>query len=108
MTTKTKVIIAEDIALTLAGIRQGLMGDDSIQIVGECQTSDSIIPSLLATNPDILLLDLKMPNGSGGHTEHQSRITDVDVHISVHINTQMNPTDSPILELYQEHVHVNC
>jgi DNA-binding NarL/FixJ family response regulator len=96
MTTKTKVIIAEDYALTLAGIRQGLMSDDSIQIVSECQTSDSIIPSLLATDPDILLLDLKMPNGSGGSFEPISGIKKIRVECPtvkiVVISAYLNPT----------------
>ncbi len=94
--TSIIVIIAEDYALTRAGIKQGLVRDSSIQVAGECQTSDLIIPSLLATNAHVLLLDLKMPDGIGGSFEPISGIKAIrkacpDVKIIV-ISAYLNPT----------------
>ena len=58
-----KVVIADDHALFRDGLRRILSLEKDILVVGEAANGDDVIKVVERTKPDILLLDLKMPNG---------------------------------------------
>jgi DNA-binding NarL/FixJ family response regulator len=60
-----KVLIADDHRLMLQGIRRALEVADDIEIVGEAHTGSQVLPLINRTNPDLVLLDLRMPQVDG-------------------------------------------
>jgi DNA-binding NarL/FixJ family response regulator len=68
-----KVLIADDHPLILAGVRRGLESSENIEVVGEAQTAVEAMSLIERRKPDIVLLDLRMPDVRG--TEHIAEIT---------------------------------
>lgn len=60
----TRVLIADDHAYTRAGIRQALE-TEGFEVVGEVATGRRAVEEALAHKPDIALLDIQMPDGTG-------------------------------------------
>lgn len=60
-----KVLIADDHQLMLDGIRRALEQDAEIEIVGETRKGSQVLPLVGETQPDVVLLDLRMPELDG-------------------------------------------
>src|SRR6266849_2079529 len=60
-----RVLLADDHAIFRDGLRKLLDADDDITIVGEAQNGAECIKLLAKLKPDILLLDLRMPDKDG-------------------------------------------
>ena len=60
-----KVVLADDHQLMLTGIRRALEADGGFEIVGETQNGAQVLPLVARTEPDLVLLDLRMPNMDG-------------------------------------------
>jgi DNA-binding NarL/FixJ family response regulator len=60
-----RVLIADDHRLILAGIRRALEDVEGIEIVGEAHTGSQVLPLVGRTNPDVVLLDMRMPQMNG-------------------------------------------
>ena len=60
-----KVLIADDHAFFRDGLRKLLEGADDISVVGEASNGNQCIKMLDKFKPDILLLDLRMPEKDG-------------------------------------------
>jgi DNA-binding NarL/FixJ family response regulator len=60
-----KVLIADDHAVFRDGLRKLLEGADDISVVGEASNGSRCIKMLGKFKPDILLLDLRMPDKGG-------------------------------------------
>jgi DNA-binding NarL/FixJ family response regulator len=62
-----RVVLAEDHTLVRDGLRTllGLVSD--IQLVGEASDGEEALRVVEATNPDVLLLDMRMPKADGLH-----------------------------------------
>ena len=54
--------MADDHAIFRDGLRKLIDGDEDITIVGEAQNGTECIKLLAKLKPDILLLDLRMPD----------------------------------------------
>ena len=63
--TKIKTLIVDDEALAREGLRLMAAGDAEIQIVGECANGKDAVAALRAHAPDLLLLDVQMPEMNG-------------------------------------------
>ena len=59
------VLIADDHSLYRAGIRKMLSVAQDIEIVGEATNGDEAVAQALALQPDVILMDLKMPGING-------------------------------------------
>jgi len=60
-----KVLIADDHRLILQGIRRTLEENDDIEVVGEASSGTQVLPLIGRTNPDIVLMDIRMPGLDG-------------------------------------------
>src|SRR5262249_36911862 len=60
-----RVLLADDHAIFRDGLRKLLDSDDEISIIGEAQNGAECIKMLSKLKPDILLLDLRMPDKDG-------------------------------------------
>ncbi len=60
------MVALDDHPLLLQGIRYQLERDDRIELVAEGHTNANLLPLVEAHNPDVVLLDLIMPEVPGG------------------------------------------
>jgi DNA-binding NarL/FixJ family response regulator len=60
-----KLVIADDHRLILQALRRALGALDEIEIVGEAQKGSQVVPLVRQTNPDLVLLDIRMPELDG-------------------------------------------
>jgi two-component system LytT family response regulator len=60
-----RLLVVDDEPLIRAGIRSGLSTIDGIEIVGECDSGTRAVEAILAESPDLVLLDVQMPDGTG-------------------------------------------
>ena len=61
----TRVLTVDDHLVVRQGIRMLLDTDHSIQIVGEADSGQDAVRQAEALRPDVILMDLVMPNGDG-------------------------------------------
>jgi DNA-binding NarL/FixJ family response regulator len=60
-----RVLIVEDDALMRAGLRGVLGGDAAIEVVGEAGDGREVVHRARLLNPDIVLMDIRMPDLDG-------------------------------------------
>ncbi|MDQ3106846.1 MAG: response regulator transcription factor [Actinomycetota bacterium] len=60
-----RVLVADDHPLYRDGLRAALGGIDDIEVIGEASTGAETIDAVAALAPDLVLLDIKMPDGNG-------------------------------------------
>jgi DNA-binding NarL/FixJ family response regulator len=60
-----RIVLADDHTLVREGIRTLLGLVDDLALVGEAATGRAAIDAVLAASPDVLLLDMRMPEGDG-------------------------------------------
>lgn len=60
-----RVLIVDDHPVVLSGIRQILEESIGIEVVGEAHTGADALEMIENTQPDVLLLDMKLPDMSG-------------------------------------------
>jgi DNA-binding NarL/FixJ family response regulator len=65
MDTTLKVLLADDHPLILQGLRKSLEACDDIDIVGEAHSGTELLALVERRAPDIVLLDLRMPEPDG-------------------------------------------
>ena len=58
-----RVVLVDDHEIFRAGLRAGL--DDSVEVVGEAGTVEDAIPLIRRLDPDVVLLDVHLPDGGG-------------------------------------------
>lgn len=63
--TTIKYIIADDHAIFRQGLKYSLSGDIQLDCIGEAGNGKELMELLLKTKPDVILLDLKMPEMDG-------------------------------------------
>jgi two-component system, NarL family, response regulator NreC len=60
-----KVLIVDDHAVVRAGLRLLLEAEEDIEVVGEAGTAREAIFEVRSSEPDVVLMDVVMPGGSG-------------------------------------------
>jgi two-component system, NarL family, response regulator LiaR len=60
-----KVLIADDHPLVLIGIRRALEAQEDIEIAGEAHSGAELLALVERRNPDVVLMDLRMPDVEG-------------------------------------------
>lgn len=82
-----RVLVVDDEPLAREMIREMLAGEPEAQIIGECVNGTEAVAAIKAHAPDLLFLDVQMPEASGfevletlpnGHTPHVIFVTAYD------------------------------
>jgi two-component system, NarL family, response regulator DesR len=60
-----RVLLAEDQAMVRGALAALLRLEADIEVVAEVERGDAIVPTALATQPDVALLDIEMPGQNG-------------------------------------------
>ncbi len=59
------VFLLDDHEIVRRGVRELLEGEDDLEVVGEASTAEQAIARIPATRPDVAVLDVRLPDGSG-------------------------------------------
>ena len=60
-----RVLVADDHRLMLAAVRRALSDAHDFEIVSEVSVGSHVLPAVRETSPDVVLLDLRMPEFDG-------------------------------------------
>lgn len=60
-----RVFLADDHEIVRRGIAQLLDAEDDLEVVGEAGTMREALSRIAATSPDVAVLDVRLPDGSG-------------------------------------------
>jgi DNA-binding NarL/FixJ family response regulator len=71
MSDAIRVLIVDDDALVRAGLSMMLSGTDDIRIVGEATDGAEAVSAVMASTPDVVLMDIRMPKVDGLTTTEQ-------------------------------------
>ncbi len=81
--TKLRVLIADDHPLFRKGMRTLLESMPDITVAGEATTGAEVVEQASALKPDLILMDLQMPEGGGLEATRQLTEADPQIHILV-------------------------
>lgn len=87
-----QVVIADDHAVVRRGLRSLLDTVDDIHVIGEAATGNDAVRLAAEFAPDVMLLDLQMPDGHG--IDATRRITADHPNVAIIILTMFDDTDS--------------
>ena len=60
-----KVFLLDDHEMVRRGVREMLESSDRIVVVGEAATAGDALPAVRETQPDVAVLDIRLPDGDG-------------------------------------------
>ena len=72
-TEPVRVLLVEDHEVTRVGLRTVLSRARNIKVVGEAATVEAAIGAAIKLRPDVVLMDIRLPNGSGVDACHTIR-----------------------------------
>jgi DNA-binding NarL/FixJ family response regulator len=76
MQTRARVLVADDHALTRAGLRALLAEDPDLELVGEATTGREAVALTQSLRPDLVLMDVRMPDTDGLEATRALKQTD--------------------------------
>lgn len=79
----TKVMIADDHSLIREGIKQLLEFDGSIEVISEASNGAECLDKLESTFPDVLLLDINMPEKNGLEVLDEIKKKEYDIKVLI-------------------------
>lgn len=79
----TRILIADDHPVVLAGIHRALEDVADMEIVGEATKGSRVLPLIARLKPDLVLLDLSMPQMDGLACLDRIRRQHPEVHVVV-------------------------
>lgn len=80
---KIRVMITDDHSLIREGLKQLLEFDGSIEIVGEASNGVECLKKLKECNPEVLLLDINMPEKNGIEVLKKMKVENIQVKVLI-------------------------
>lgn len=93
-----RVLVVDDHDLVRMGISRMLADDPEIEVIGEADSGEAAIRMVKALSPDVVLLDVNMPNIGGVETTKRLRQFDEKVKILAVSSVSSQPYPSMLLK----------
>jgi DNA-binding NarL/FixJ family response regulator len=90
---KIRVLIAEDQALMREGLKLLLAESEDIEVIGEARDGQEAVDAVLRTEPDVVLMDIRMPYVDGLSATEYLR----SMHENVKILILSGVSEEPVL-----------
>jgi DNA-binding NarL/FixJ family response regulator len=90
---RLRVVLVEDHTLMRAGIRALLLALPEVEVVGEADTGPDALAVVAATRPDLMLLDITLPEMNG-------------LEVAAKVATEYAPTRTVILSMHTDPMYV--
>jgi DNA-binding NarL/FixJ family response regulator len=65
LSKKTRVVLADDHPITLAGLRMLIEADPDFEVVAAATSGPEALDAIVATKPDVAILDISLPQMNG-------------------------------------------
>jgi two-component system, NarL family, response regulator NreC len=79
--SRIRVLIADDHAILRAGLRMLIDSQSDMKVVGEAQNGNEAIRNIRELSPDVVILDVTMPEKGGLHAIHDILKSRSGVHV---------------------------
>lgn len=83
METKIKILLADDHKMLRDGLRALLEEETDMEVIAEAGTVDEAIQGAVKYKPDVIVMDLGMPGGSGLDAIREIRLRELPVRVVV-------------------------
>lgn len=93
-----RVLVADDHDLVRMGITHMLNDNPNIEVVGEADDGDSTVQQVRALNPDVVLIDVNMPNIDGVEATRRIKQYNSQIKILVVSSLATQPYPSMLLK----------
>jgi DNA-binding NarL/FixJ family response regulator len=87
-----RIVVADDHPLFREGLRAVVAADPGLEVVAEASTGEEVVERALALQPDVVVMDLRMPGCSG--VDATRRIVRDSPHVAVLVLTMLEDDDS--------------
>ena len=87
-----RILIADDHGVVREGLRAVLGSEPDMEVVGEAATGEEVLVRAAELRPDVILMDIQMPDGNG--IEATRRILETNPHVGVVVLTMFEDDDS--------------
>ena len=77
------VILADDVKILRAGLKAVLVNDNDINVVGEASDGKEAYEMCVRLKPDVVLMDMRMPDYDGGYGTRKIKDTLPDIKVLV-------------------------
>ena len=94
-----KVLVVDDHALVRMGIRRLLDDLPDIELVAEAESGELALTAVKLLQPDVVLLDMKMPGMDGWEVTRRLKKTNPDIKIIVLTSITTDPFPARLLQL---------
>lgn len=91
-----KILLVDDHKIIRDGLKALLYGEERLEIIGECNDGDEVLPFTKENDVDVILMDINMPNMNG--IDATSAVVESDENIKV-IALTMHNEDSYISKI---------
>ena len=81
MTSPITVLIVDDHEVVALGLRALLDDDDRIEVIGTATTGAEAVAIVAERRPDVVLMDYRLPDGTGAETARTLRDTGADTNV---------------------------
>jgi DNA-binding NarL/FixJ family response regulator len=88
----TRVLVADDHALFRYGLKAMLANAEGFEVVGEAATGEEVLEKVAQAQPDIILMDIRMPGING--IEATRRVLERTPRVGVVVVTMLEDDDS--------------
>ena len=78
---RIKVLVADDHQVYRMGLLQLLAEEESIVVVGEASDGNEAVERALAYKPDVVIMDLQMPNCNGVEATRRLQVEAPEIHV---------------------------
>jgi two-component system response regulator DevR len=77
----TRLMLVDDHEVVRLGLREVFQRSSSIKVIADCGTSARAVAEALSLKPDIVLMDLRLPDGSGVEACREIRMTCPEIRV---------------------------
>ncbi len=77
----TRLLLVDDHEVVRLGLKEVFLRSCSIEVIGECTTGAQAVSEALTLRPDIILMDLRLPDGSGVEACREIRMHCPDIRV---------------------------
>lgn len=105
---KIRIIVADDEPLARRGVRQLLAPYEDMEVVGECRNGQETLQAIEALSPDLLFLDVQMPEMNGFAVIRAAGSTPLPmiVFVTAHDNFAVRAFETHALDYLVKPIHI--